>query len=58
MSEFYLQTRIPYEWQEDSKQIVINEMKRRIPDGAVVRIEGYLTLFDNMYSIIYLLEKP
>jgi hypothetical protein len=58
MSEFYLQTRIPYEWQEDSKQIVINEMKRRIPDGAVVRIQGYLTLFDDMYSIIYLLEKP
>jgi len=58
MSELFLQTRIPFEWQEDSKEIVLDEMRLRIPEGAIVRYQGYLSAFDDMYSIIYLMEKP
>lgn len=58
MSELYFQTRIPFEWPEDLKKIATDEIRRRIPKGAIVRHEGYLTAFDDMYSIIYLMENP
>lgn len=58
MKEFYLKTEVPYDCPDDVRQLVIDEMKESLPDGAEFRGSIGLGMFGtSTVAIIYMMEE-
>lgn len=53
MKEFYLISKIPVEWPEKIKEEAVDGMKKKLPDNANIRYEGYMAMGQHDFVIIY-----
>ena len=58
MKEFYIKTQVPYDCPDDIKQLLIDEMKEHLPEGAKFRGSIGLGMFGGeTVAIIYTMES-
>lgn len=59
MKEFYIKTQVPYDCPDDLKQLLIDEMKEHLPEGAKFRGSLGLGMFGTeVVAIIYTMGEP
>jgi len=53
MKEFYMTQSIPFNFPEEVKEEAIKYMKTKLPNNASIRHEGYMSMRQDTFAIIY-----
>jgi len=53
MKEFYMTQSIPLNFPEEVKEEAIKYMKTKLPNNASIRHEGYMSMRQDTFAIIY-----
>lgn len=57
MKEFYITQEIPLDWPEKIRKEIIVDIKKKLPDNASIRYEGYMAMGQHDFVIIYTMEE-
>lgn len=53
MKEFYMTKSIPLNFPKEVREEVVKDMKTKLPNNASIRYEGYMSMGQDAFAIIY-----